>query len=102
MACGSALVTTDNGGSRDYALAGDTALVVPPGDIDGLVGSVERLFSDDELRTRLAHAGEQHVKRFDWDLSGEILEGKLTEYLANPSFFQQPPLADGSEREEVR
>ncbi len=36
MACGAALVTTDNGGSRDYAFHGETALVVPPGDVDGL------------------------------------------------------------------
>ena len=41
MACGAALVTTDNGGSRDYALHGETALVAPCGD----VGSVERVRS---------------------------------------------------------
>ena len=47
-------------------------------------------------------AGEQHVQRFDWDLSGEILEAKLRQYLADPSSFQHPPLAEDSEREEVR
>ena len=57
MACGSALVTTDNGGSRDLRLENETALVVPPGDVDGLVGGVERLLTDDDLHARLVRAG---------------------------------------------
>ena len=36
MACGAALVTTDNGGSRDYALHGETALVGAYGDVAAL------------------------------------------------------------------
>ncbi len=32
MLCGCALVTVDNGGSREYATDGETALVAPPGD----------------------------------------------------------------------
>ncbi|MBW3562986.1 MAG: glycosyltransferase family 4 protein, partial [Actinobacteria bacterium] len=34
LACGTPLVTTDNGGCRDYAIDRETALVVPPGDVD--------------------------------------------------------------------
>lgn len=61
MTCGCALVTTDNGGSRDYALAERTALVVEPGDVDGLARAVVRLLDDDGLRRRLASAGHAHV-----------------------------------------
>ena len=95
MACGAALVTTDNGGSRDYAVANETALVVPPGDVLGLVGMVETLIDDDALRHRIAHAGERYVRRFDWDLGASILEEKLEQYVADPAAFQQPPAPDG-------
>ena len=36
MACGAALVTTDNGGCRDYAFHDETALVAAYGDVDAL------------------------------------------------------------------
>ena len=35
LACGTPLVTTDNGGCREYAIDGETALVVPPRDAAG-------------------------------------------------------------------
>jgi glycosyltransferase involved in cell wall biosynthesis len=92
MACGAALVSTDNGGSDDYALP-DTALVVPPGDVDGLVRSVETLLDDDDRRLRLASAGERHVRTFDWDHAAAVLEGHLEEYLEDPARFQEPSSA---------
>ncbi|GIU88225.1 MAG: glycosyltransferase family 1 [Acidimicrobiia bacterium] len=91
MACGCALVSTDNGGSRDYALPGETALVVPPGDAAGLAACVERLLDDDELRIRLATAGERHVRKFDWDVSAEMLETFFERYLADPDRYRRPP-----------
>ena len=94
MACGCALVTTDCGGSRDYALDGDTALVVPPGEPDRVVEAVESLLSDDQLRTRLASRGEKHVRRFDWDSSAALLEQYMADYVADPARFQQHPSAD--------
>lgn len=94
MACGCALVSTDNGGSRDYALAGETALLAAPGDVDGLADGIERLLLDDTLRTQLADAGRKYVQRFDWDRGTEMLEATLERYLADPGAFQQEPLAD--------
>ncbi len=94
MACGAALVSTDNGGSDDYALPDETALVVPPGDVDGLVRSVERLLDDSPLRIRLATAGAQHtVDAFDWDHGAEVLEGLLQGYLDDPARLQKPASA---------
>jgi hypothetical protein len=92
MACGCALVTTDNGGARDYAFAGETALLAPPGDVDGLADGLVRLLEDPGLRERLAAAGEAHVRSYDWDRSAELLESHLLAYLADPDAYRQPPL----------
>lgn len=87
MACGAAVVTTDNGGSRDYALHDRTALVAAPGDVDTLVEHVVSLVVDDERRTRIAEAGLQHVRRFDWDESAALLEDFLERYVADPQAY---------------
>ena len=75
MACGAALVTYDNGGCRDYARDGETALVARRRDVDDLAGKLERLASDDALRARLAAAGRAFVTTaFDWDRAVTRLE----------------------------
>jgi glycosyltransferase involved in cell wall biosynthesis len=88
MACGCALVTTDNGGSRDCAFQGETALVAPPGPATGLATCVERLLRDDVQRVRLAQAGSRFVRRYDWDDSARQVEAFLEEYGAEPSRYQ--------------
>jgi glycosyltransferase involved in cell wall biosynthesis len=70
MACGAALVTYDNGGCRDYARDGETALVVPRRDVTALASALGRLATDAALRARIAGAGLAHVTTaFDWDRS---------------------------------
>ena len=59
MACGAALVTYDNGGCRDYAMDGETALVVPRRDVDALGAALTRLAMDAPLRARLAEVEDQ-------------------------------------------
>ena len=67
MACGAALVTYDNGGCRDYAWDGETALVARRRDVADLAAKLERLAGDDALRTRIAAAGRALVRSaFDW------------------------------------
>ena len=78
MACGAALVTYDNGGCRDYALDGDTALVVPRRDVEALAAGLARLVTDPVLRARLAAAGAAHVRTaFDWPRAVSRLEALL-------------------------
>jgi glycosyltransferase involved in cell wall biosynthesis len=77
MACGAALVTTDNGGCRDYAKDGINALVVSPRDPQALCDSVARLFDDSALRVQLAEAGAQTARRFNWNDSVDRLEAVL-------------------------
>ena len=67
MACGAALVTYDNGGCRDYALDGATALVARRRDVGDLAAKLERLAADAGLRARIATAGSAFIRdTFDW------------------------------------
>lgn len=94
MACGAALVTTDNGGSRDYAFDGRTARVVEARDPEALADLVIDLLEDDAERQRLAEAGRLSVASFDWDRSGELFEATIEEYLAEPARFLVEPGED--------
>jgi len=69
MACGTAVITADNGGSRDYAFHKETAYVVPPNDPDALAHGVLELLRDDSLRQAIAERGQEFVQRFTWDES---------------------------------
>ncbi|MEO6626954.1 MAG: glycosyltransferase family 4 protein [Aquihabitans sp.] len=91
MACGCALVTTDNGGSRDYAEQGRTAMVSQPRDVSGLADQVVELLTGRKDRLRIAKTGMAMAKRFDWDVAAELLEQALMTYLAHPAAFQKPP-----------
>src|SRR5262249_19811803 len=57
MACGAAVVVTDNGGSGQYARDGENALVVPVGDDEAMAEAMLALLRDDGLRNRIAAAG---------------------------------------------
>lgn len=69
MMCGTALVTTDTGGSWDYALNEETALVSPAKDPEALAKNLIRVLTDDSLRLDLAEKGYQKIKQFSWDLN---------------------------------
>lgn len=87
MACGCALVTSDNGGSRDYAIHERTALVSDPTDVGAMAADILRLLRDDDLRRRLAAAGTELVRGFDWERTGAKLEAVLLDYVAHPGRY---------------
>jgi len=75
MACGAALVTYDNGGCRDYARDGETALVARRRDVADLAAKLEQVAADPALRARLAAAGSEFVRgAFDWGRAVRRLE----------------------------
>jgi glycosyltransferase involved in cell wall biosynthesis len=75
MACGAALVTYDNGGCRDYARDGATAMVARRRDVDDLAERLLRVALDTGLRERLAAAGMAFVtETFDWERAVARLE----------------------------
>jgi len=78
MACGAALVTYDNGGCRDYARDGETALVARRRDVADLAMKLERVAADPALRARLAAAGSAFVRSaFEWGRAVRRLEEML-------------------------
>lgn len=77
MACGCALVSTDIGGVRDYATHGRTALLSPVDRPEALGDDVVRVMENEVLRERLARAGGERIRRFEWSRSVEALERVL-------------------------
>lgn len=90
MTCGAALVTTDNGGSRDYALQGRTALVAGQGTRSSrppdwskessaeIARAMAALIDDETTRIRLAVAGAEHLRSiFDWGRCTRLTEELL-------------------------
>ncbi|MEC9422784.1 MAG: glycosyltransferase family 4 protein [Nitrospinota bacterium] len=73
MMCGAALVTTDTGGSWDYALNEETALVSPSKDPEALAKNLARILGDDSLRLKLAEMGYKKIRQFSWDTNCEHL-----------------------------
>lgn len=73
-ACGCAVVSTGNGGVREYIEHGVTGLLSPLGDPEGLAENLCRLLGDEDLRIRLAEACNTFVSHLSWDASADLLE----------------------------
>lgn len=77
MACGCAVVSTDNGGILDYATHLETALLSPPRQPEVLAQNIIKLLGDDGFRRQLANKGHQCIKEFNWERSTNMLENYL-------------------------
>lgn len=73
MACGTAVITTDCGGNRDYTRNGENCVVVPPSDINLLTEAMYRLLTSDRKRQSLANAGHVFAKSWTWQRTAEQL-----------------------------
>jgi len=67
MACKLALVTTDNGGSSEYAFHEKTALVSSPKDYKALALNIIRLIEDEVLFKKIAEGGYKFIQNFTWE-----------------------------------
>lgn len=67
MACKCALVTTDTGGGRYYAIDGKTALVSPPRNPRALFYNLRKVLRGDKLLKEIAENGYNCIKRFKWE-----------------------------------
>jgi hypothetical protein len=99
LACGTPLVTTDNGGCREYAIDGETALVVPPRDAAAMSSAIRRLLDDEKLAAQLSANGLDLVDRdFDWekrtDEFAEVLDGVIAGSVSAPPPIRQPASAE--------
>jgi glycosyltransferase involved in cell wall biosynthesis/GT2 family glycosyltransferase len=78
LACGTPLVTTDNGGCREYAIDGETALLVPPRDARAMADAIRRLLADEAMAARFVANGLDLVGRdFDWERRTDEFESVL-------------------------
>ena len=64
MALGAPLVTTPMGGIADMVTDGDSALVVPPGDVAATAHALDRLGAEPALGARLAGKARVEVERY--------------------------------------
>jgi glycosyltransferase involved in cell wall biosynthesis len=64
MALGAPLVTTHMGGIADMVVDGESALVVPPGDVDATSAALARITTDRGLGQRLAVQAKVEVQRY--------------------------------------
>ena len=69
-ASGVPVVSTDVGGIPFMARDGETALLVPPRDVEAMAKNMGRLISDRALAQRLAHNGLQEVFQYRWSEVG--------------------------------
>ena len=69
MACGAAVITSDRGALPE--VTGGHAILVPPGDIEALAESMERLLDDSVLRANLIKHGRTHAASFSWKVAAE-------------------------------
>jgi glycosyltransferase involved in cell wall biosynthesis len=75
--CGNALCLTDIGGHREYGINGVTALLSEPYDSDKMCDNIIHLIRDSTFRKKVAENANEHVKRFTWGKSIEMLEKLL-------------------------
>jgi glycosyltransferase involved in cell wall biosynthesis len=67
MAAGCIVLATDLPSTAEVVQDGETALLVPPGDIEALASAITRLYRDAALRARLAaRAHEVVMARYTW------------------------------------
>ena len=77
MACGTAVVTTDCGGIRDYVRSGENCLLVPPSDIEQLSSAIYHLLIEDTERQRLATTGHHLAQAWSWQRTADQVEAFL-------------------------
>jgi len=69
-----AIVTSDNGGIRDYVVHGQNAIVVKPHTAESLARAVANLLDDKAMRSRIAQAGFETSQEFTWEKSMDNLQ----------------------------
>ena len=70
MACGTPVVTTTGGSLPE--VAGDAALLVPPGDPEQLAAAVVKLLGDQAARADQARRGRHRATAFTWERCADL------------------------------
>jgi phosphatidylinositol alpha-mannosyltransferase len=81
MAAGAPVVCSDLPGFR--AVAGDAALLVPPGDAGALADSLRGVLTSQDRAKAMSEAGKAVAARFDWNRLAERLEESYVRAVAS-------------------
>jgi len=74
MTCGAAVVTTDNGGIRDFVKPDINALIIKKNNIADMVDKIEALIKNPDRRQALSSAALKTAQKFDWtDTSRKLI-----------------------------
>jgi glycosyltransferase involved in cell wall biosynthesis len=82
-ACGCAVVSTDNGGIRDYIEHGVTGMLSSPQTPGELADNLCLLLGNEDLRERLARAANSAVAQLSWEQSTTALERFIVEVVGD-------------------
>lgn len=83
MACGCAVVSTENGGVRDFAIHNETALLSPIKDSHQLANHILQLINDSDQQVRMAYSGYKYIQKFNYQNSSTEFEKYLIENYRN-------------------
>ena len=83
MACGSAVISTDNLGSLEIIEHEKNGFLVPVGDIDGFMKYIDFLLHHEEKRIQLVNESKEVLKRFTWEKAVKKMEDVLRSVAAN-------------------
>lgn len=79
MACGTPVLTSTTSSLPE--VAGTSAILVDPYDIDAIHNGLERLISDQDLRKTLSEKGLSQAQKFTWEHSAHQLKHLYTQLL---------------------
>jgi glycosyltransferase involved in cell wall biosynthesis len=79
MACGTPLIASDIPVTRE--IAGDAAAIVPPTDLEAIVGALTEVLDDPKRRAEMSRRGLERAKRFTWDETARGLHQVVLERL---------------------
>jgi len=81
MACRLPVITTSAGAIPEYTIAGKTALVSSPGNIDTMTKNLLRLIEKPKERDRIAEMGYRYIQKFRWEDAANKLEQVFKKYI---------------------
>jgi len=84
MTSGAAVVTTDNGGIRDFVKDGVNGLIINKNSIGDMVEKIALLIKDTKLRQRITDAAMETAQTFDWTHTTD----KLINYYRDIASYQ--------------
>jgi glycosyltransferase involved in cell wall biosynthesis len=93
MACGLCIVSTRVGGVPYLLDHGTNALLIEPGDAEGLAAAVRRIICEPGLASQLSNGARRKAENFDWRVILPKWEGLFSSL--NPLYSQQVVVRSG-------